>query len=307
MLDYYKLLKNSRSKEINESIMAHNISTCALSWDAPSVIRTELDFMRTFFNELVYNTRWYSRSEFQNSHIYELGVGTLVTGENELYAEPHAPIPKSLFNIDSSLGVLGIVLIELLKDKYKVEKLEDLISTIDPMTDTTWLEESTEQLLLENNSYFGFFCPRIRFYNPMRIKNSIKIHEFKIREENIKRDIKKIIQRDLLKDTEFPMLRYSTYKTPALVLESITDRRIRVPIMGRTYSWVFSLNKEHLKEQLDSLYLKLKTTVEREVKEKEKLIRERKKELKDIDDNIEKLYEYLENFEKYKKNLWKNY
>jgi len=299
MLDYYKILKDSRKLGFEPNYNYRNPDIRINQQNTR--IETEGDFVRSFILSIV---RDYFYENLTITYIPpKMNVGTHLYSINniefiKLEIESTDGRPKNIF--DPFRGTLGIAIMEVLKEQYKVEDLTTLINVIDPKTPLNNIIDITTELL-SNNHYYGFFGPISMWINPLKLKKDIKIHEFKLEDINID----KIIKRSLCTDGRVEIL--VDESDPYLYLQSITNKKVRIPITDLRLPWIISLNKEHLIESLDNLYLRYTIVVKNSRNIKEKEIEKLESEIRLLENNVEQVFDHLNNFQEYKKTLWRNY
>ena len=293
MLSYYDILKNNGVVDAYNTIKG---KYCNYNYEnlnkifnnkTPTSVMNVYDFINTFINS-VYLT-YLSRTK--KSHVYYIEKDV-----SYLLAEDKSGLGyyKNPFEISPGHGTLGIAIMDTLFDQFKADDLLTLINMVDPNDSPKKLEEIVADLLLSNNEYFGYYLPYSKIRNPLKLNKPLKIHRFKIQSIN-----------------DFMVWNGPVYYNPyykvgdgPIILESLTDKRIKVA--SNNASWMFSINKEHLMENLNNMQEISESLISKEKETLSNRIKESKQYIKDHKSRIIELSNKIENFNEYKKTLWKS-
>lgn len=295
MLNYYNILKNNRV-DINTIKGERSSSFNKLIKRAPKnpskEIRNVYDFILLFARHII---NWGSYYFTGGSHLHdwwhvyyiEKDVDYICVNDKSFMGYYKNPL-----EIKSTIGTLGIAIMDVLFDQFKADDILTLIYMVDPYESSKKLEEIVEELLLSNNNeYFGCYLPSCIRHNPIeKLTKPIKIHKFKIQTNLGSR----------------PLINYLDYGNDdyaPLILESMTDKRIKVT--SDNNSWLFSLNKEQLMENLDNLQERSELLISNLKLKLSSRIKTTKQSIRDNNNQINEAIKNIENFDKYKRILWK--
>jgi len=303
MDSYYERLKNSRlsKKEITlikknmQQDSAYNLTN--LQWD--SVKTTTINSEFKFLNYIKYYMRLENIGLLDDyaiidDQLYVHNIDNYLITEYFSYYENC--YPKDIFCIENN--ILNIEIINQLKEKYKINSIDEIISSIDKDKPLNDIFNIIINILNNNGTYYGFYCPSIRWLDTLKIKKPMKVTKFTISTSNVLNHIcNKLIRID-------KSGRVRPVKSNSGSIAFLKSKDNIVPVPYNT-GWIFSLTEEHLNERINKLILRHEHNLKNKIRILKNEINQQKIDIINRRRELDQLLEIIDHLNENKIQLWK--